>query len=189
MLYWHRNGQKVDTAKGKWEDLGSGRGVGYKGEKDNLPPPPDDADTSSSSSSSSNSSLYSSSDSEAEHDMAAASPHHGGKKHHYRSKPPKEEQSTRKYLTSRKALMDFLLRKTINSNTWIFVMTAKKEFYVGIKSTGGFQHSSFMYGATVLAAGLLKVQDGQLTSLSPLSGHYRAGEWEHRCPVFTSGDH
>lgn len=29
--------------------------------------------------------------------------------------------------------------------------------FVGIKSTGGFQHSSFMYGATVASAGLLKV--------------------------------
>lgn len=28
---------------------------------------------------------------------------------------------------------------------------------MGIKSTGGFQHSSFMYGATVASAGLLKV--------------------------------
>lgn len=36
LLYWHRNGRKVDTAKGKWEDLGKGRGVGRKGEKAKL---------------------------------------------------------------------------------------------------------------------------------------------------------
>lgn len=70
--------------------------------------------------------------------------------------------------------------------------------YVGIKKTGGFQHSSFLYGARVTAAGLIKVgltcaarlpsaladsrrcsapqvDKGKLTSLSPLSGHYRAG--------------
>lgn len=88
--------------------------------------------------------------------------------------------------------------------------------------TGGFQHSSFLFGARVTSAGLLKVRfdprvtsrslqfapphhecdrevprwvldldffshvfsdsfsslqasDGKLTSLSPLSGHYRAG--------------
>jgi hypothetical protein len=133
-----------------------------------MPPPPAPHEEFSSSSSSSESSLYSSSDSDVEAGEM-------GKKHHYRSKPDKGDQSTRKYLTSRKAVMDLLLRKTINSNTWIFVMTTKHQLYVGIKSTGGFQHSSFMYGATVAAAGLLKVKEGQLTSLSPLSGHYRAG--------------
>lgn len=54
--------------------------------------------------------------------------------------------------------MDVLLRKTINSNTWIYVCTTKGDLYVGIKATGGFQHSSFMYGATVASAGLLKVR-------------------------------
>lgn len=38
-----------------------------------------------------------------------------------------------------------------------------------------FQHSSFLFGGRVLSAGLLKAKDGTLTSLSPLSGHYRAG--------------
>lgn len=52
---------------------------------------------------------------------------------------------------------------------------SKNNLYVGIKSTGGFQHSSFLYGSTVASAGLLKAKRGQLTSLSPLSGHYRAG--------------
>lgn len=46
---------------------------------------------------------------------------------------------------------------------------------MGIKQTGKFQHSSFMFGSKVLSAGLLKASDGTLTSLSPLSGHYRAG--------------
>lgn len=45
--------------------------------------------------------------------------------------------------------------------------------YIGIKQSGAFQHSSFLHGSRVSAAGLIKVRDGQLRSLSPLSGHYR----------------
>lgn len=55
------------------------------------------------------------------------------------------------------------------------VISFQGNLYVGIKKTGGFQHSSFLYGARVTAAGLIKVDKGKLTSLSPLSGHYRAG--------------
>ena len=46
--------------------------------------------------------------------------------------------------------------------------------YVGIKQSGSFQHSSFLQGARIAAAGTLKIKDGQLRRLSPLSGHYRA---------------
>lgn len=45
--------------------------------------------------------------------------------------------------------------------------------YAGIKESGGFQHSSFLHGSRVLSAGLISIQDGQLLSLSPHSGHYR----------------
>ncbi|GAB1210477.1 hypothetical protein APSETT445_009270 [Aspergillus pseudonomiae] len=45
--------------------------------------------------------------------------------------------------------------------------------YIGIKQSGAFQHSSFLRGARIAAAGLIKVRDGQLRSLAPLSGHYR----------------
>lgn len=44
--------------------------------------------------------------------------------------------------------------------------------YVGIKQSGAFQHSSFLRGARVSAAGLIKIKNGQLRKLSPLSGHY-----------------
>ncbi len=40
--------------------------------------------------------------------------------------------------------------------------------YVGIKQSGAFQHSSFLHGARISAAGLIKVKDGQLRSLAPL---------------------
>jgi hypothetical protein len=45
--------------------------------------------------------------------------------------------------------------------------------YVGIKQSGAFQHSSFLHGARISAAGLIKIKNGQLRRLSPLSGHYR----------------
>jgi hypothetical protein len=45
--------------------------------------------------------------------------------------------------------------------------------YIGIKQSGAFQHSSFLHGARISSAGLIKIKDGQLRRLSPLSGHYR----------------
>jgi hypothetical protein len=45
--------------------------------------------------------------------------------------------------------------------------------YIGIKQSGAFQHSSFLHGARISAAGLIRIKDGQLRRLSPLSGHYR----------------
>ena len=36
------------------------------------------------------------------------------------------------------------------------------------------QHSSFLSGGLVSSAGLIRVRDGQIMALSPLSGHYRS---------------
>lgn len=66
-----------------------------------------------------------------------------------------------------------LLRKSVRKNTWIFVADTNYRLYVGIKASGAFQHSSFLQGGRISAAGLIKIKDGRLTSLSPLSGHYR----------------
>jgi len=66
-----------------------------------------------------------------------------------------------------------LLRKTVRKNTWIFVADTSFRLYVGIKDSGGFQHSSFLQGSRISAAGLIKIKNGRLSSLSPLSGHYR----------------
>jgi len=65
-----------------------------------------------------------------------------------------------------------MLRKTTKKNTWIFVADTSFRMYLGIKQSGAFQHSSFLRGARVSAAGLIKIKDGQLRKLSPLSGHY-----------------
>jgi hypothetical protein len=66
-----------------------------------------------------------------------------------------------------------LLRKSVRKNTWIFVADTSFRLYVGIKASGSFQHSSFLQGSRISAAGLIKIKNGRLSSLSPLSGHYR----------------
>ncbi|EFW99515.1 iq calmodulin-binding motif protein [Grosmannia clavigera kw1407] len=71
------------------------------------------------------------------------------------------------------ALLDALLRKSVQANTWIFVADTSFRLYVGIKDSGTFQHSSFLQGSRISAAGLIRIHDGHLESLSPLSGHYR----------------
>lgn len=74
---------------------------------------------------------------------------------------------------SASTIFNKLLRKSVRKNTWIFVADTSFRLYVGIKDSGAFQHSSFLQGSRISAAGLIKVKNGRLTSLSPLSGHYR----------------
>jgi hypothetical protein len=66
-----------------------------------------------------------------------------------------------------------LLRSSVKKNTWIFVADTSFRLYVGIKQSGAFQHSSFLHGSRISAAGLIKIKNGRLAKLSPLSGHYR----------------
>ena len=70
-------------------------------------------------------------------------------------------------------ILNRLLRTTVKKNTWIFAADTSMNLYVGIKQSGSFQHSSFLHGSRISAAGLIKIKHGQLRSLSPLSGHYR----------------
>ena len=70
-------------------------------------------------------------------------------------------------------ILNKMLRKTVRRNTWIFVADTSFRLYVGIKNSGAFQHSSFLRGSRISAAGLIRVRDGRLAALSPLSGHYR----------------
>ncbi|WPH02523.1 IQ domain-containing protein IQM4-like protein [Acrodontium crateriforme] len=70
------------------------------------------------------------------------------------------------------ALLNHMLRKTTKKNTWIFVVDTSSRMYCGVKQSGAFQHSSFLKGARVSAAGLIKIKNGQLRKISPLSGHY-----------------
>ncbi|CAD0113166.1 unnamed protein product [Aureobasidium uvarum] len=73
---------------------------------------------------------------------------------------------------STNTIMNNLLRKTTKKNTWIFVCDTQLRIYIGIKQSGAFQHSSFLKGARILSAGLIRIKRGQLRRLSPLSGHY-----------------
>lgn len=60
--------------------------------------------------------------------------------------------------------------------------------YIGIKQSGAFQHSSFLHGARISAAGLVRIKDGQLRRLSPLSGHYRPPTKNFRAFVHSMQD-
>lgn len=71
-------------------------------------------------------------------------------------------------------LFNHMVRKSLQKgHKWIFVTDTSFRLYIGYKQSGSFQHSSFLHGSRITAAGLIKVKDGQLRSLSPLSGHYR----------------
>ncbi|KAG9450444.1 hypothetical protein H6P81_010409 [Aristolochia fimbriata] len=59
---------------------------------------------------------------------------------------------------------------------WIFVLSTSKTLYVGQKSKGTFQHSSFLAGGATSAAGRLEVEKGVLKAVWPHSGHYRPTE-------------
>jgi hypothetical protein len=74
---------------------------------------------------------------------------------------------------SASAILNELLQRTVRPNSWIFVADTSFRLYVGIKQSGSFQHSSFLHGSRISAAGLIKIKNGQLRRLSPLSGHYR----------------
>lgn len=45
---------------------------------------------------------------------------------------------------------------------WIFVLSTSKKLYIGKKSKGTFQHSSFLAGGATLSAGRLVVEEGVL---------------------------
>ncbi|KAJ6014191.1 hypothetical protein N7540_008782 [Penicillium herquei] len=62
---------------------------------------------------------------------------------------------------------------SVKDGMWIFVADTSFRIYIGIKEPGAFQHSSFLRGGRIAAAGMLKIRRGQLRGLAPLSGHYR----------------
>lgn len=64
-------------------------------------------------------------------------------------------------------------KKTKQKQIWIFVADTNNNLYIGIKQSGAFQHSSFLRGSRISAAGLITVREGQLRILQPRSGHYR----------------
>ncbi|XP_045821133.1 IQ domain-containing protein IQM2 [Trifolium pratense] len=59
---------------------------------------------------------------------------------------------------------------------WIFVLSTSKSLYVGKKTKGSFQHSSFLAGGATSSAGRLVIENGVLKAVWPHSGHYRPTE-------------
>ncbi|CAL5867834.1 uncharacterized protein PFLUO_LOCUS2055 [Penicillium psychrofluorescens] len=71
------------------------------------------------------------------------------------------------------AILHHLVGKPSKKEEWIFVADTSFRLYIGIKAAGTFQHSSFLRGGRISAAGTIKIREGQLRSLKPLSGHYQ----------------
>ncbi|RMX98456.1 hypothetical protein D0867_12431 [Hortaea werneckii] len=85
-------------------------------------------------------------------------------------------------------LLNHLLRASVKPGTWIYVVDTLSNLYIGIKTSGAFQHASFLSGARILSAGSIGIEAGQLTYLSPLSGHYRPTTRSFRRFVERLGD-
>lgn len=64
------------------------------------------------------------------------------------------------------------LVSTIEGSKWIFVLSTMRTLYIGRKQKGLFQHSSFLAGGAITAAGRLVARDGVLEAIWPYSGHY-----------------
>ncbi|CAI9766546.1 unnamed protein product [Fraxinus pennsylvanica] len=65
---------------------------------------------------------------------------------------------------------------TIEGSKWIFVLSTSRILYVGKKKKGLFQHSSFLAGGAITAAGRLVAHEGVLEAIWPYSGHYHPTE-------------
>ena len=87
--------------------------------------------------------------------------------------PTKKRKHKPSLKVSPATVLNKLLRSTVKPGTWIYVCDTAGRLYVGIKASGAFQHASFLSGARISSAGSIGIENGQLTYLSPLSGHYR----------------
>ncbi|WPH02093.1 IQ domain-containing protein IQM1 [Acrodontium crateriforme] len=85
----------------------------------------------------------------------------------------KDKTPRKRFHVSPATILNHLLRASVKPGTWIYVCDTVGRLYVGIKNSGSFQHASFLSGARISSAGSIGIENGQLTFLSPLSGHYR----------------
>lgn len=93
----------------------------------------------------------------------------------------KPKKHRKRIIASPATILNKLLRATVRPGTWIYVADTVGRLYVGIKDSGAFQHASFLSGGRISSAGLIGIERGQLTYLSPLSGHYRPTTKSLRC--------
>ncbi|KAK4164256.1 hypothetical protein QBC43DRAFT_378927 [Cladorrhinum sp. PSN259] len=164
-LCWAKNGARIDTTE-KWKDSINGIVPNDDLTPAYVPVAGGSANFLGGSNSSSSSSLSSSSSSSDSEDERAAN--------HYATPEYSQAKGVKKIKhVSASTIFNKLLRKSVRKNTWIFVADTSFRLYVGIKNSGAFQHSSFLQGSRISAAGLIKIKNGKLHSLSPLSGHYR----------------
>ncbi|XP_047948621.1 IQ domain-containing protein IQM4 [Salvia hispanica] len=73
-----------------------------------------------------------------------------------------------------------VLVETIEGSKWIFVLSTTRTLYIGQKKKGLFQHSSFLAGGAITAAGRLVAHGGVLEAIWPYSGHYLPTEENFR---------
>ncbi|KAI7154823.1 hypothetical protein KC349_g7436 [Hortaea werneckii] len=99
-----------------------------------------------------------------------------------------KKKNKRHLRVSPATLLNNLLRASVKPGTWIYVVDTLSNLYIGIKTSGAFQHASFLSGARILSAGSIGIEAGQLTYLSPLSGHYRPTTRSFRRFVERLGD-
>lgn len=130
----------------------------------------DDSSSTSSSSSSSNSDQHPGRQIKAtDHPLGTSASHLDTKAETQKNTKKKKK----KIHVSPATILNSLLRASVRPGTWIYVSDTLGRLYVGIKSSGAFQHASFLSGARISSAGIIGIKGGQLTYLSPLSGHYR----------------
>lgn len=180
-LCWAKNGARIDTTE-NWKD--SIHGIvpaddptpAFQPKSTNLNQPrlfPSDSSPSSPSSSSTSSSSTTATSGNPQ-SSASESTREADRAAKYASPGFTDAKGYKKVThLSASTIFNSLLRKSVRKNTWIFVADTSFRLYVGIKDSGAFQHSSFVQGSRISAAGLIKIKNGRLTSLSPLSGHYR----------------
>ncbi|MDP3255032.1 MAG: hypothetical protein Q8S58_19470 [Bosea sp. (in: a-proteobacteria)] len=104
-----------------------------------------------------------------------------------RMSPPVQNMVIRKW--SHETVMQNAEEKLLDTTTWpstalhgltdgwgAFVLSPQEVVYVGIHVSGQFHHSSFLCGAPVLAAGMIKVEQGRIRGIHEKNGHYRSRE-------------
>jgi len=154
-LRWLKTGDLITTSS-EYQD--SAHGIIAKGSPGAIPPTSDPDEASSSSA------YDSDTPSESTTDLNPVPPE---------KRQGKRTKARRHLRVSPATILNHLLRASVKPGTWIYVSDAVGRLYVGIKTSGAFQHASFLAGARISSAGLIGIQNGQLVYLSPLSGHYR----------------
>jgi hypothetical protein len=90
---------------------------------------------------------------------------------------------------TRQAILSSAEEKLLDTSNWpshalagltdgwgAFVLSPQDVLYVGVHVSGSFHHSSFLCGAPVLAAGMIKVEKGRIRGIHEKNGHYRSQE-------------